>query len=138
MSSSSVRVSTVSALVDAQGRVVCERCEQALSPLARMRGLLGRSGLAPGEGLLFPRTSSIHMFFMRFPIDAVFLDRQMRVRSIAANLAPWRIAGGLRRGSVLELAAGEARRAGIEPGMQLSLRAESAVVAAADPEGMGA
>ena len=86
-----------------------------------MRGLLGRSGLEPGEGLLFPRTSSIHMFFMRFAIDAVFLDREMRVRSIVRELRPWRVAGGLRPGSVLELAAGEARRVGVEPGTRLHL-----------------
>jgi uncharacterized membrane protein (UPF0127 family) len=134
----SARSGTVHALVDEQQRVVCGRCEQAISVGARMRGLLGRSGLDPGEGLLFPSTSSIHMFFMKFPIDAVFLDREMRVRSIARDLAPWRIAGSLRRGSVLELAAGEARRAGIEPGMQLSLRREPAAAAATQPKAVGA
>ena len=128
---SRARPDTVGALVDEHERVVCEHCEQALSLRARTRGLLGRNGLDPGEGLLFPHTSSIHMFFMKFPIDAVFLDREMRVRSIARNLAPWRIAGGWRPGSVLELAAGEARRAGIERGMKLTFRLESAAAATA-------
>ena len=42
-----------------------------------MRGLLGRDGLEPGDGLLITKTGSIHMFFMRFAIDAVFLDKEL-------------------------------------------------------------
>jgi uncharacterized membrane protein (UPF0127 family) len=100
-------------LLDEQGVVVCERCERADSMLARMRGLLGRSALEPGEGLLIPKASSIHMFFMRFPIDAVFLDRELRVRRVVADLRPWRVAFGRGARSCLELAAGEAARNGI-------------------------
>ncbi len=111
---------TVVTLRDAEGRVVCERCEIAKSLAARTRGLLGRKGLAAGEGLLLPRTSSMHTFFMAFPIDVVFLDRKSRVRSIARAVAPFRIALRPGRGSVLELAAGEARRAGIEEGTLLT------------------
>ena len=54
----------------------------------RMRGLLGRDQLADGEGLLLRPASSIHMFFMRFPIDAVFLDRELNVLRVRAELAP--------------------------------------------------
>ena len=57
------------------GSLVCERCLLAETPLARMRGLLGRAGLERGEGILLRPASSIHMWFMRFPIDAVFLER---------------------------------------------------------------
>ena len=88
--------------------------------MARTRGLLGRRGLQPGEGLLLPRTSSVHTFFMAFRIDVVFLDRRLRVRSLARDVAPFRVVARLGRGSVLELAAGEARRVGIEPGSVLS------------------
>ena len=108
------------ALVDEHGHVACSRCEVATSLWARTRGLLGRAGLAPDEGLLIPRTSSIHMFFMRFPIDAVFLDRELRVRRIAADLPPWRIAWARGAKSVLELPAGAAARAGIEIGSRLA------------------
>src|SRR5919201_2714402 len=92
------------------GRVVCERCLVADSALARTRGLLGRAGLDPGEGLLLRPASSIHMFFMRFAIDAVFLDRDLVVRKVVANLKPWRVAFARGSKSVLELAAGEAER----------------------------
>ena len=62
-------------------RVVCERCLVADSPWSRMRGLLGRRGLESGEGLLLRPTGSVHTFFMRFPIDAVFLSREPLNRS---------------------------------------------------------
>jgi uncharacterized membrane protein (UPF0127 family) len=107
-------------LLDEQGRVVCERCGLARTLRARTRGLLGRRGLAPGEGLLITRTSSVHTFFMAFPIDVVFLDRSLRVRSISRDVAPFRIVGRLGRGSVLELGAGEAARIGIEQGRRLA------------------
>ena len=90
------------------GRLVCARCSLAVSPLARMRGLLGRSGLAPDEGMLFRPAGSIHMFFMRFAIDAVFCDRDLTVIDVVPGLKPWRAAG--RRGAkvVVELAEGAA------------------------------
>src|SRR3954471_23986764 len=90
------------------GNVVCERCTLAGHPYSRMRGLLGRSGLAQGEGLLLQPAGSIHTFFMRFPIDAVFLDRERRVLHIATGVKPWRAAAARRAKAVLELAAGEA------------------------------
>ena len=75
------------------GSPVCERCLLAETPLTRMKGLLGRRELPKDEGIFIRPASSIHMFFMRFPIDAVFLDRADRVVKVAANLRPWRIAG---------------------------------------------
>jgi uncharacterized protein len=81
-----------------------------------MRGLLGRSGLEPGEGMLFEPAGSIHMFFMRFAIDAIFVDRDGTVLKIAANLKPWRMAWARRGHAVIELAAGEVARRGIAPG----------------------
>jgi uncharacterized membrane protein (UPF0127 family) len=86
-----------------------------------MRGLLGRSSLARGEGLLIRPAPSIHTFFMRFPIDAVFMDRELKVLGVERALEPGRMAG--RRGArvVLELAAGEAERRGVRTGATLSL-----------------
>ena len=59
---------------------------------ARMCGLLGRGSLPPDTGMLIRPCRSIHMWFMRFPIDAAFLDRDMRVLKIARNLRPWQLA----------------------------------------------
>jgi uncharacterized membrane protein (UPF0127 family) len=106
------------------GRIVCERCEVADTVIARARGLLGRKNLPSGAGLLIRPGFSIHTLFMRFPIDAVFLDGERRVVRIAADVRPWRTAAARRSRAVLELAAGEAARVGIEPGHLLRLEVE--------------
>jgi hypothetical protein len=84
-----------------------------------MRGLLGRRELPSGEGILLKPASSVHMAFMRFPIDAVFLDRDMRVVKVASHLRPWRMAGSRGAKSVLEIRAGEASRRGLSVGDRL-------------------
>lgn len=108
-------------VVDRQGRVVCERCLVADRPFSRLRGLLGRTALPAGEGLLLRPTPSIHTWFMRFPIDVVLLDRELHVLDVRHALRPWRVAGRRGARAVLELGAGEAAGRGIEPGMQLRL-----------------
>jgi hypothetical protein len=107
----------------ADGTVVCERCSLADSPVTRLRGLLGRDGLEQGEGLLLRPASSIHTFFMRFPIDVVFLDRALVVLGIEDGIAPWRAASKRGAKSVLELPAGESSRRGLAVGDQLTLAA---------------
>ncbi|HET7568400.1 MAG TPA: DUF192 domain-containing protein [Gaiellaceae bacterium] len=92
----------------ADGAVVCARCALATNPWTRMRGLLGRASLAPDEGMLFRPAGSIHMFFMRFPIDAVFCDRELTVLGVERNLQPWRTAARKGAKVVIELAAGAA------------------------------
>jgi uncharacterized protein len=101
------------------GEVVCDKCVVADSPVSRLRGLLGRSELRPGEGLLLRPASAIHTCFMRFPIDAVFLDRDGRVVGISGDVRPWRAAGSRGAKAVLELPAGESSRRGLELGDRL-------------------
>jgi uncharacterized protein len=106
-------------LKTSDGALVCARCAVADGPLTRMRGLLGRASLDPDEGMLFRPAGSIHMFFMRFPIDAVFCDRKLEVLDVRRGLQPWKTAGKKGAKVVIELAAGAA--AGIEPGDRLVL-----------------
>ena len=108
------------ALANDDGDVVCERCLLAETALARLRGLLGRRGLPSGEGILLRPASSIHTAFMRFTIDAVFLDRADRVVKVASDLHPWRMAACREARTVLELGAGEAARRGLRPGVSLT------------------
>jgi uncharacterized membrane protein (UPF0127 family) len=108
-------------IVTESGKVVCERCESAESTLARMRGLLGRSGLDPGTGMLIHPNGSVHMFFMRFPIDVVFLDRNRKVVRVKHGLVPWRVAGARHAVATLELPAGAAAEVGVEKGDVLVL-----------------
>ena len=108
------------------GTVVCERCELAERGLAKMRGLLGRDSLEPGTGMLIDAAPSVHMFFMRFPIDVVFLDRDRKVVRVVQGLRPWRIAGARRAVAALELPSGAAAGAGLEVGDVLVVEAAGA------------
>ena len=101
------------------GTVVCGRCEVASSPLRRMRGLLGKRELGTGQGILLRPASAIHCWFMRFAIDAVFLDEELVVLKVAPDVRPWRMRSHRGAKAVLELAAGEAERRGLEVGDRL-------------------
>ena len=72
--------------------------------LERARGLIGRPRPGKGRGLLIPKCNAIHTFFMRYPIDAHFLDRNGNVVKVVRNIGPWRLFvwGGWRARSVLE------------------------------------
>ena len=110
------RASTARVRRSSDGAVVCERCEIPESSFGRARGLLGRDGLEPGGGMLIDRAGSVHMFFMRFPIDVVFLSRDRTVVGVRHRLRPWRYAGARRAVAALELPAGRAAEVGVEPG----------------------
>lgn len=97
-----------------EGQVVCEGCLVADSAWTRMRGLLGRRGLESGEGLLITPTGSVHTFFMRFPIDVLFLDERGTVLRVSSALAPWRTLVCARATSALELPAGTAAASGTQ------------------------
>lgn len=99
-----------------RGSVICEKAVIADQALHRMRGLLGRSSFPAGEGLLLKPAPSIHTALMRFPIDALFLTRDLRVIKVVQHLAPWRAASARRARAVLELAAGEVAHRGVEIG----------------------
>ena len=104
------------------GEVVTPQLVRADSRWTRMRGLLGRGALAPSEGLWIRPCSSIHMLFMRFPIDAVFIDERNQVVRVHEDLRPWRVArGGKFAHSVLELPQGKAAFFNIRVGDRLSL-----------------
>jgi uncharacterized protein len=99
------------------GVLVADHVDVADDLLSRARGLMFRPGLAPGHGLALRPCSSVHMFFMRFPLDVVFVDGEGRVVRILAGIRPWR-ASGIVRGAkaAIELPVGTAARAGVTPG----------------------
>jgi uncharacterized membrane protein (UPF0127 family) len=103
----------------ADGRVLFDQLRFARSARTRMRGLLGRRELAPGEGLAF-REKSIHMYFMRMPLDVVFCDAELRVVKVVAELRPWRVAACMGARYVLEVGAGRAAELGIAVGDRLA------------------
>lgn len=105
-----------------KGTVVAERCRVASSMVDRTVGLLATAEVAPGEGLWIERSPSIHMFFMRYPIDAVFVDAQHRVTRVVPELRPWRVVAWARGArDCLELRAGAASAAATTVGDELVL-----------------
>ena len=80
-----------------RGNLLAERLEDGASFWAKFMGLMGRSSLPDGDGLWLPGENGIHMLFMRFPIDVVFVSQRTdgptdrrRVLSIRRALPPWR------------------------------------------------
>ena len=105
-----------------KGVIVIPRAKVAASMRSRFRGLLGMASLPAGEGLWLTPCHSVHTFFMRFPIDVLFLDDQGIVLS-RATLKPWRVSRWERRAAgVLEMAAGTLERTRTDVGDQLTLK----------------
>ncbi len=100
-----------------RGTTVGESVEVASTSLTRLWGLLGRRGLDSGGGLWIMPSSGVHTMGMRFAIDVVGLDRQMRVVKVWHELVPYRVTSvSLKMQSVIELAAGKIRESRIEVG----------------------
>ncbi len=114
------------------GRIVCERVVVADRAHRRMRGLLGRKYLREGEGMVLRPGWSIHTAFMRFPIDAVFLDADQVVIKVEHEVGPWRTVSCRGAREVVELPAGECRRRGLEMGDRVAWASRSAADARAD------
>ncbi len=103
------------------------RLERAETMMSRMIGLLGRSSLKPGHGMLIAPCNQVHTCFMRFRIDVVFLDRENRIVKICPAMRPWRLTPMvLKAKAVLELPEGES--AGLEAGRQLTIEQERIVL----------
>ena len=89
--------------------------------LKRFLGLMGRKKIPAGQGLLILPCNSIHMLFMRFSIDAVYIDKNYIVKKIVKNLTPFigmSICAGAH--AVIELAAGEAERLNFQIGSKIN------------------
>ena len=82
------------------------RAEVAKTFFQRLKGLMGWKRLPPGEGMLILKCNAIHTCFMRFAIDATFLDRDDKVVKVVRDIRPWRLCvwGGRRAVKVLETA----------------------------------
>ena len=105
-----------------KGTTVAGQARKAESFLARLVGLMGRSGLVEGEGLLLSPCASVQTLFMRFPIDVIFMDRDARVVKVAPALKPFRLAlGGRGAREALEVAADTAVRSDTAVGDRLAV-----------------
>ncbi len=101
--------------------VLAEFAEVADTSAKRRTGLLKHTRLESGEGLWIIPCESVHTFFMKFPIDLVYLDKNRKVRKIRHAMGPWRLSACLTARSVLELPAGTVERTGTLPGDELAI-----------------
>lgn len=95
--------------------LVADRVRVADSFWQRFRGMMMTPEPAEGEGLLLSPCNSIHMMFMLYPIDAVFLDAGLKIKALYEKLPPWTGFSRLHRdvSSVLELKSGTINKTGI-------------------------
>ena len=100
--------------------VLGESVEVADTSEKRRVGLLKHARLDSGSGLWIVPCESVHTFFMKFPIDLVYLDKQRKVRKVRHAVPAWRLSACLTAHSILELPAGTAERSGTLPGDELS------------------
>lgn len=95
--------------VTCNGVLIADTVSIADSYFKRLRGLLGKKQLQPGEGLLLTKVSSVHCFFMKFPIDVVYLTADMVVTGVE-TLPPWRVGKWIRgTAHTLEIEEGKAQ-----------------------------
>ena len=88
--------------------------------LSRLIGLLGKSSLDDGSGLLIRPSSGVHTMWMRFAIDVIALDKELRVLKTWQRMRPWRLTPvSMKIHCVLELAPGQVQRLNIQPGDRL-------------------
>ena len=107
---------------DRTGVPIVTNLEIAVDSSARRKGLLGRDHLADTTGIVIAPTNAVHTFFMRFPIDIVFVTQAGRVVKVRNGVPARRIAIALRAFAVVELAAGRAARQGLCAGDIVSVR----------------
>jgi len=111
---------TVRVLNATKGTVLGDTVEVADTSLTRMKGLLGKTGLAVGSGMLIFPSQAVHTIAMRFPIDVVFIDRNWRVLHVQPALVPNRISGlHWKAQCVLELPIGAIEQTGTGVGDEL-------------------
>ena len=99
--------------------VLAENAAVANTSATRRRGLLERGDFPRGEGLWIVPCEAVHTFWMKFPIDLVYLNKRKQVVKVRHAVPPWRVSACLRAHSVLELPPGTARETETEPGDQL-------------------
>jgi uncharacterized protein len=102
------------------GQVIISKCHRATGFFSRFMGLMGQASIPSDEAILFPNCNSIHTFFMRFPIDVIFLSEDGTIVEVLNAFRSWRMLvprSGVRH--TVEMKAGRASDLGIKPGRRL-------------------
>ena len=111
--------------------LIADKCYVAEHFFDRLKGLIGKREFASGEGLFFPKCNNVHMWFMKFSIDIVFLHRDQsrekglgwKVTSVRENVSPWTWHPLMewRASETLELPAGTIQKQSISIGDELCI-----------------
>lgn len=105
-----------------RGTMIAAEAQVADSFLSRGRGLIGRPPLREGQALVIRPCKGIHTWFMKYPIDVVYVDATDTVIDIETQIAPWRLCKPRRKASyVIELRAGTATPDRVQIGDQIAL-----------------
>jgi uncharacterized membrane protein (UPF0127 family) len=99
--------------------VLADAADMADTSEKRRTGLLKHERLNPGEGLWIVPCESVHTFFMKFPIDLLYLDKQKKVRKIRHAVPAWRLSMCLSAHSIIELPAGTLEKSGTQVGDEM-------------------
>jgi len=117
--------------------LIADRCVVGDSFMVRLRGLIGKKNLDTREALWLPRCSSIHMWFMKIPIDVIFLKKiknknsenkiYFKISSLRSDVKPWKILPlqDLFSSDVIELKAGQINKLNIKKGDTLCIEFSS-------------
>lgn len=107
---------------ETKGTILAQNISVANNFIKRFSGLMFKENLPPGTGLLIDPCNSIHMFFMRFPLDVVFIDEDQNVVHLIENILPWKCSKIIWKShSVLELPIGTIRNTFTKIGDKLKL-----------------
>ncbi|MFN8671140.1 MAG: DUF192 domain-containing protein [Candidatus Sericytochromatia bacterium] len=102
--------------------IIGDKIGYANNPLSRFIGLMNRKELQENEGLLLTPCNSIHMFFMKIPLDVVFIDRKDKIVKTIENIKPWKISPVVFKAqSVLELPVGHIKKYDLQENDNLEL-----------------
>ena len=104
-----------------RGSCIGDAVVSAESSAERRTGLLKHTKLEPGSGLWIVPCEAVHTFFMKFPLDLIYLDRKRRVKSVVRNVRPWRFSMCLPAHSVIELPVGTIDRTQTQNGDEVEL-----------------
>lgn len=102
--------------------LLADRAGRAETPAQKNTGLLKHAELPAGDGLWIKGTNAVHTFFMKFPIDLVYLNKRLEVVKVKHAVGAWRLSWAMKASSVLELPAGTARATQTEAGDQLEFQ----------------
>ena len=103
------------------GVVLYESCRVANTFVSRFLGLMGKSSVPEDEALVFPKCNSIHTFFMKIPIDVIFVSKTGKVIKVFPELNPWRLLLPIKGAAhAIELTSRGADRKNIQIGDQLN------------------